>query len=170
MVVDGAGLRDQVSQTGRLGCGVRVERRLLHVSAAGPKAGADHLMGIRLAGDPVCSGSLGGATPREARHREVEAAPEEVHRTAFPEKRCAKLPEHVIRLHEDAPESIGILRIVRSMLLVVREANRVLHLDRYRPELDVHVHVLECGEIRPIEFRPRSVAKFYRAYLAALEN
>ena len=155
MVVHGAGLRDQVPQARRLGRGIRVERRLLHGPASGPEPGADHLVRIGLPSHAVRPRTLGGTPPREPRHREVEAAPEEVHRTAFPEKRCAKPPEHVIRLDQDAPVPIGILRIVRCVRFIGREADRLLHLDRNGPELYVHVQFLECGEIRPVEFRHR---------------
>src|SRR5207247_470428 len=44
MVVHGAGLRDEVAETRRLGRGIRVERSLLHGPASGPEPGADHFV------------------------------------------------------------------------------------------------------------------------------
>src|SRR5438046_9676107 len=100
MVVHGTGLRDQVSQAWRLGRGIRVERRLLHVAAPGPESGADYLVRIGLLSHSVRPGSRRGPAPREARHREVAAAPEEVRRAAFAARGSAKPLDSVVRLAE----------------------------------------------------------------------
>src|SRR3989442_8401988 len=153
LVGHGAGQWDEVSQARGLGCRVGIERRLLHGATAGPEAGADHLVRVALLRHPVRPRPLGGPAPREPRHREIEAAPEKMHRAAFAEKRRAKPLEHVIGLDEDAPVPIRILGIVRSMLLIVREANLVLRLDRHGPDLDAHAQRVECGEIGAVECR-----------------
>src|SRR3989449_7031855 len=85
---------------------------LFRSRAAGPESGADHLMRIRFARDPIRPGSLGCAPPGKPGHRQIEAAPEEMNRAALPEKAGAKSPEHVVGLNQDAPEAVGVLGIV----------------------------------------------------------
>src|SRR2546422_5191091 len=45
---------------------------LFRSRAAGPESGADHLMRIRFARDPIRAGSLGGAPPGKPGHRQIE--------------------------------------------------------------------------------------------------
>src|SRR5690606_17347136 len=73
---------------GRLGIRVRVEGRLRDGAAARPEAATAALPGVRLPRDPVAevrdpARVLRCAAPREARHRQVEAPPEEVHGAAL---------------------------------------------------------------------------------------
>jgi hypothetical protein len=68
-----------------------------------------------------------------------------VDRAALSEKAAAKDLHDPIGLHQDAPESIGVFRVVASMLLVPVEANRVGHLIR----LDRDPH----GKIEPLHLR-----------------
>src|SRR5205085_9959538 len=63
--------------------GVRVERCLLNRAAARPEAATDHFMRVRLARDAVGLRPLRRSPAREARHRQVEAAPEKVDRAAL---------------------------------------------------------------------------------------
>src|SRR2546422_11768575 len=85
---------------------------LFRSRAAGPESGADHLMRIRFARDPIRPRSLGGAPPGKPGHGQIEAAPEEMNRAALPEKAGAKSSEHVVGLNQDAPEAVGVLGIV----------------------------------------------------------
>src|ERR671919_276064 len=66
----------------------------------------------------------------KARDRQIEAAPEEMHRTALATKARSELLEHPIALHQNAPESIGVFPIVRAVLVVFIERDRVLNLVR----------------------------------------
>src|SRR5437879_11780273 len=125
LIVRGARLGGEVAQPRRLGSRIRVERGLLHRAATGPKAGADHLVGIRLACDPVRPGPLGGAPPRKPRHGEIEAAAEKMDRAARPQKAPAEWPDHGVGLDEDAPEAIGVLGSVRLVGLILRKTKRV---------------------------------------------
>src|SRR5262245_4651841 len=67
----------------------------------------------------------------KTRHSQIEAAPEEMHRTAFSTKARSELLEHAIALDQNAPESIGVFPVVRAVLLVFIERNRILNLVRH---------------------------------------
>ena len=51
-------------------------------------------------------------TSGKARDREIETAPEKMHRTAFAAEAGAKLFQDPIGLQKDAPEAVGIRGIV----------------------------------------------------------
>jgi hypothetical protein len=68
------------------------------------------------------------APPGEARHRQIEAAPEEMHRARLAEKAAAEQLEHPVGLHQRAPEAVRGLGVVRLMRFVQGEADRVRHL------------------------------------------
>src|SRR5512132_2770314 len=65
------------------------------------------------------------------RDRQIEAAPKEMHRTAFATKARSELLKHPIALHQNAPESIGVFPIVRPVLFIFIERDRVLNLVRH---------------------------------------
>src|SRR5207245_3286642 len=159
LIVGGARLWGEVPQPGRLGRRIGVERGLLHRAATGPKAGADHLVGIRLTRHPVRPGALGGAPPREPSHRKIQADPEKMVRAALSQKALAELLEHVVGLDEDAPEAIGVLGIVRRVCLIGGKANRVLHFDGHGPERHPDREGFERLEIEAVELRHRARAQ-----------
>src|SRR5215469_16903110 len=66
----------------------------------------------------------------KARHSQIEAAPEEMRGAAFATKPRAELLEHAIALPQNAPESIGVFPIVRAVLFVFIERDRILNLVR----------------------------------------
>src|SRR5579864_1076002 len=81
----GLGSYPRGSETGWFGIGVGVERRVIDCAGARPKAGAALLVGIGLARNRVrqvrhAAGMAGRATAGEAANREIEAAPEKMHR------------------------------------------------------------------------------------------
>ena len=75
-------------------------------------------------------GCCGRGPPREPCHRQIERAPEEVDRAALADEARAKLLEDPIGLHEDAPEAVGVLRIVGAVRFVPIEADRIGDLVR----------------------------------------
>src|SRR5258706_8079910 len=87
-----------VGEAGRFGRHVRIIRRLLDGASqcARPEAAAAHLVRIRFAGDTVGSGPLWRASARKSGYREIEGAPEEVHRAAFADEASAKLLQHTV--------------------------------------------------------------------------
>ena len=100
-----------------LGIGVGIERGIIDRAAARPEAGAADFVRIGLAGDRVgqmrhAAGMARRAAAGKARHREIEAAPEEMHRARLAEKAGAELLEHAVGIDQDlqeAPHRIGIV-------------------------------------------------------------
>ena len=70
------------------------------------------------------------APPREARHGEIEAAPEEMHRAHFAEKTAAEQLEDAIGLNQRAPETIRCGGIVARMDMIFGKADRVRNFIR----------------------------------------
>src|SRR4029450_13973546 len=66
----------------------------------------------------------------KARDRQIEAAPEKMHRTAFATKPRSELLEHAIALHQHAPEYIGVFPIVSAVLFIFIKGDRVYDLVR----------------------------------------
>src|SRR5688572_2811048 len=90
-----------LAETARLRVCVRVERRSRVNLAAGPEARAADLMRIRLArntvGQPRRAAGVARRLPtRKTRNREIEAAPEEVHRARLTEEAGSELLEDAI--------------------------------------------------------------------------
>src|SRR4029077_7872508 len=74
--------------------------------------------------------------PGKAGYREIEAAPEKMHRTALAAERRATVLENPIRLQEHQPEPIGVFRIVSCAFLIAVERDRFQHF--VRPHSDPH--------------------------------
>src|SRR5437773_2008380 len=72
----------------------------------------------------------------KACYREIETAPEKMHRTALAAKTRTKFLENPIRLQEHAPEPVGVFQIVSGMFLIAIERNRFQRFVRFHP--DVH--------------------------------
>jgi hypothetical protein len=73
---------------------------------------------------------------REPCHCKIEAAPEEVHRTALSEKTRTELLEHAIDLQEYAPEALSVFAIVRRMRVILAEGNGLRHFIRHFIDTD----------------------------------
>src|SRR4029077_2162054 len=99
--------------------------------AAGPEAVADHLVRVRLTRDRIGAGTLRRAVSGEARHRDVEAAPEEMYGAALADELAPEPLEHRFDRDENAEERLHRLRVVGAMHLVLVEANRVRHFHRH---------------------------------------
>src|SRR5438067_1427787 len=82
------------------------------------------------------------------RHRQIEAAPEEMYGTAFAAEARAKFFENAIYLQEHAPEAVGIFQIVSGVFLITIEGDRFqrfvwLHSNLYfNRQLSQLVHYL----------------------------
>src|SRR3546814_17827313 len=97
-------------------------------TAAGPKARAAHFVGVGLAGDFIrkvgYAARMQRRTPaRAARHRQIEAAPEEVDGAHLADVARTELMETAIDLEQHSPEALLVLRVVGSWL--PRPAERV---------------------------------------------
>src|SRR2546421_911099 len=72
----------------------------------------------------------------KTRHREIEATPEKMHRTAFAAEPRTKFLENPISLQKYPPESIGVFRIVSRVFLIVVERDRFQRFVRVHADLD----------------------------------
>src|SRR6476619_8644480 len=84
-----------------------------------------------------------GASSRKPSDGQVGETPEKVHRTALPDKSSPKFFEYPVSLHEDPPEPIGVLPIVRAVSLVLVEANRFSNFIGFT--IDLHAQVRACS-------------------------
>ena len=60
----------------------------------------------------------------------IQSAEEKVHGTALPDEPRPELFHHAVRLNQNPPESVGVFPIVRPVLLIFIERNRILNLVR----------------------------------------
>src|ERR1700689_1579391 len=97
-----------LSKASRLWRRVGIKRRTFNVSASRPEPRADHLMRISLACYGICSHAFGGAAPGEARHAQVEAAPEKMYRTILADELGSEFREDVFAQDQDLPETVCI--------------------------------------------------------------
>src|SRR5208283_5523877 len=81
----------------RLGRHVRIKGCIFNIAAAGPKTHATYLVRIGLPGYRVGTGSFRGSPARKTTYSQVEASPEEVHRTALADKLRSELIEDRVR-------------------------------------------------------------------------
>src|SRR4051812_23618519 len=65
------------------------------------------------------------ASAREARHREIEAAPEKMYRAGLAQKAGAKFLEHAICTKQDLEKAADRIRIVGGMFDVLRKPDRI---------------------------------------------
>src|SRR5579859_6430314 len=72
---------------------VRIERGVRKPAVAGPETATDHFMRISLPGERIGVRWQGGAPAGEARHRQVERAPEEMDRARLADKAAPELLE-----------------------------------------------------------------------------
>src|SRR5437773_11237844 len=119
---------------------VGIEECRGNLVVARPETETAHFLRIGLAGDRI--GQMRDATrmrrrgpARKARYRKIEAAPEKMHRTAFAAETRTKLLENSIGLQKDAPEPIGVFRIVSRMFLIAVERDRFRRFVRFHPNL-----------------------------------
>src|SRR5437667_4244399 len=76
--------------------------------------------------------------PGKARYREIEAAPEKMHRTALAAETRAKFLENPVSLQKHTPESIGVFRIVSRVFLIAVERDRFQRFVRRHPGLHLN--------------------------------
>src|ERR1700724_2880531 len=84
-----------LGEAGGVGRSISVECRAVDFATAWPESRADDFMRIGFAGDDVCPGTLGSTPSGKARHRQGEASPEKMHRTALADEAGAKFLEDV---------------------------------------------------------------------------
>src|SRR5262245_23338166 len=115
-------------------------------------------------GDPA--GMRRSRPAGKPRHRQIEAAPEEMHGTAFATKMRAELLEHAIALHQNAPEPISVLRVIRAMRFVLIEWDRVLNLVRHFVNRYWQMKLVESPDDSCVHMCNRTRQEFHRSSLA----
>src|SRR4030088_3645583 len=95
------------------------------------------------------------APARKARHREIEAAPEEMHRAGLAEEGGAELLEHPIGIDQYLQETPHSIRIVGGMLVVLRKPDRLRQVVGHLVYCDVDAEFGEIRHDRCIETRER---------------
>src|SRR5437762_8959186 len=105
-------------------------------------------------------------TSRETGHRQIKASPKEMHGTAFATKSRAELLEHAIALRQNAPESIGLFAVVRAMLFIFIERNRICYFIRQLVDRHREVELVEILHHGAIKVRNRTRLQFNRSQIA----
>src|SRR5450759_950552 len=86
------------------------------------------------------------APARKARHREIEAAPEEMHRTRLAKEAGAELLEHPVGIHKDLQEAPHGVWIVGSMPVVLRKPDRLRQFVGHLVDGDANAKLREIGD------------------------
>src|SRR5437773_5412826 len=150
---------------------VGIEECRGNLVVARPETETAHFLRIGLAGDRI--GQMRDATrmrrrgpARKARYRKIEAAPEKMHRTAFAAETRTKLLENSIGLQKDAPEPIGVFRIVSRMFLIAVERDRFRRFVRFHPNLHFNAELSQFIHHLAIKICDALWLQFYCALLA----
>src|SRR5581483_5962062 len=96
VVIRGGGSYGHGAKPLRFRCRIAVEGCPRQTAVAGPEAGAAHLVRIGFTRDRIGVFALRSAAAGEARHRQIETAPEEMHRAALADELSAKRAEYVV--------------------------------------------------------------------------
>src|SRR5947209_14483022 len=104
------------SRWGRRGVGV--ESRCRKTVIAGPEATTDLFMRVGLLRDAIGTWACRCSPTREKGQCQVEAAPEKLDRAALAGKVRAVVLHNAVRLHQDAPEAVGVDGIIGGMHLI----------------------------------------------------
>src|SRR5690349_17955015 len=87
--------------------------------------------------------------------REIKTSPEKMHWTAFAAETGTKFFQDAIGLQKNAPETIGCLRIVASMGLVLIKADRLSDLVRQKIDLHRQLELPQSLHYRAMKARDR---------------
>src|SRR5262249_31859648 len=140
--------------------GVGVERGAREHFVAGPKSRAAHLMRIRFTRDGVgesrkSTGVKRSGTAGETGHSEVEAPPEEMHRTYLPEEAAAEMLEDTVCLYEHAPETMRHVADIVRVPTVFGKPDRIGHFVGQLVNGDADTDFVQELHERAIEVRDR---------------
>src|SRR5207302_6366618 len=84
----------------------------------------------------------------KTRDGKIRRPPEKMDRAAFAAKPGAKFLKHAVGLNQKAPESIPKFRIVRAMLFVALERNRIWDFVRHGVNFDRQFELIQRGHDR----------------------
>src|SRR4030095_512935 len=100
-------------------------------------------MRIGLALAPICTRLRRSRLSRKARHREIEAVPEHMHRRRLSDETPAKFFEDVIDRDEDLVKSFDVSFVIRLVLGVFGERRRIRPFVRDRTDLRLYAELCE---------------------------
>ena len=98
----------------------------------------DYFVRVSFDGDLVGAFARRRGPAGKARDCMIKAAPPEMNGAHFADEARAKFFEDLVDLHQRLPESIRVFSIVRLVNLILIKANRILNLNRHRPNPYVH--------------------------------
>src|SRR6266403_9560 len=88
---------------------------------------------------------------RKSRHREIETAPEKMHRARLAEEGGAELLQHPIGIDENLEKATHGVGIVRGVPVVLRKPSRLRQFVRHLVDRDVNAELCEVGHDGPIK-------------------
>ena len=152
------------AETLRRRIGVGIERRIVDgPAAARPEAGTRNLVRIGLLGHGIrqmrhTARMARRRTAGKARHRQIEAAPEEMHRTRLAEKAGAEMGEDLAGGEQHAPETVGIVGIIGCVHRILLERNAIGDLARHRRDVNIDGEFAQRDRRHLHRIQPRSSA------------
>src|SRR6266446_3514804 len=165
VVGGGRGLNLCLRESWRLGIGVGIKYRRRRHGVARPKAETAHFLRVRFARDRI--GQMWNParmprrqTSRKTGDREIKTAPEKMDRAALAAEMRTEFFEYAIALRQHAPKTVGVFRIIRSMLLVLFERNRGLNFVRRRVDRSVDLELAQRVHHFAIKCRNRFWTQF----------
>src|SRR6266550_6392777 len=102
----------------------------------------------------------------KTRHREIETAPEKMHRTAFAAETRTKFLENPISLQQHTPESIGVFRIVSRVFFIAIERDRFQRFVRPHSDLHFNCELSQFTHYLAVKTRDALWLQFDRALVA----
>src|ERR1700752_4290581 len=92
-------------------------------------------------------------SPGKTGHCQIKATPEKVYRATFAAEARPEFLKHTIALDENAPEPICVLAVIRMVLFILLERDRVLDLVRHRVDGDGQLEISQCLHHCLVKFR-----------------
>src|SRR5437762_8039438 len=87
----------------------------------------------------------------ETCHLQIKTAPEKMHRTAFATETRSKFLKYAIALYENAPEPVSIFGIIRAVLFILIERDRIFDLIRRSVDGYRQLEIAQCLHHGPIK-------------------
>ena len=102
---------------------------------------------------------FGRGASGEPGDRQIQCAPEEVHRTDLADEAGPEHLEDAVHLHQCEPEPVHLVAVVGHVQLIGVEGNRALDLDRHRPDLGGQSQPVEHAHHLAVEIGDRAWAQ-----------
>src|SRR5271166_6566479 len=100
-------------------------------------------MRVRVSRNAVRARTLRRAPSREARERQIETAPEEMHGAHFAGESRTKFLQHAVDARQNSPEPVRMVGIVARVRDVALEPDGVRHFLRHRPDFHLNAQRIQ---------------------------